>query len=219
MVITNSFIAYDKKTAEKYYIRDDKVNIFDNMHFYVGFSIDSNRYKINGDFKYKAEIVNNGEIKIYSSDALLPIANAFVPIIGIKFIDYFSIGAECGVYGFYQPIKIIGNISERLKIKNLFVDLMGYLPLATSGNTNKVEVIIGVGAGHMRIKEDGSLGAMGASDNYSKYGVRAKLGVGYNINNNWGIRGLIGYQKVGQIAGSYAIDSVKSINLDLIYLI
>ena len=64
------------------------------------------------------------------------------------------------------------------------IDFLGYLPLGCDGT---VEIIGGVGIGEyeMKVKEVGY-----GSNKEESLGYRLNVGLQYNINENWGIRGM-----------------------------
>jgi opacity protein-like surface antigen len=179
-------------------------NVIDNARFYFGAGVGYNKYNLSGDFKGKIEGSNKGSVKSKTGDVL-------VPVLGIRFQENY--GAEFG-YAFHNKLQFDGVKSGNLRIRNAFVDLMGYMPMAT-----QIDLIGGLGIGQMGIKEKSSLGAIGAGSSYNKFGLRAKIGAQYAVDNNLGVRGLVGYQRVGNSNGKHAIKSMQSANVDVIYLI
>lgn len=186
-------------------------DIIENRHFYFGAGFGYNFYALNNEFKYKLARSNKGSMKRHA-------LGNFGPVVGIKFQDKYGFGAELG-YNFYQSLSILGTKKGKLLIRNTFLDFMNYIPLATEIDDIKVEILAGFGVGHMFMKENGSIGLMGNRNCYRKYGLRGKLGMQYNINKFWAVRGLMVYQRVGPRSGLYAINSAKSVNLDFIYII
>lgn len=202
LIITNTAHARLKRT---------RMDIVENMHFYVGAGVGYSFYSLNNEFEYRVEFPNKGSVERNGVEI-------FGPVVGIKFQDRYGFGAEVG-YSFHESLNIIGVQKGKLAIRNTFLDFMNYIPLATDIDDIKVEILVGFGLGHMFMKEYGSVGAVGQNDSYRKYGLRAKVGMQYNIDNHWSVRSLIAYQKVGPRSNLYAIDSVKSVSLDVIYTI
>ncbi len=188
-----------------------RIDIVDNMHFYVGGGVGYSFYNLNNEFEYKVEFSNKGSIERHSVEI-------FGPIIGIKFQDRYGFGAELG-YSFHEPLNIKGSNKGKLTIRNNFLDFMNYIPIATQVDKIKVEILAGFGIGHMAIREYGSVRAVGEDDSYKKYGLRGKAGMQYNIDSSWSIRGLAVYQRVGPRSGLNSINSVKSVSIDIIYVI
>ena len=180
-------------------------DVVDNARFYVGAGLGYNKYNLSNDFKNKIESSpNKGSVKSKTGDIL-------VPVLGVKFQENY--GAEFG-YAFHNKLEFDGVKSGNLRIRNSFVDLMGYMPMTT-----QIDLVGGLGIGRMTIKEKSSLGAIGTGSSYNKFGLRAKIGAQYSIDNNWGMRGLVGYQRVGDKSGKQAIKSMQSANVDVLYLI
>ena len=192
-------------------IMRDRVDIVENMHFYVGAGIGYSFYNLNNEFEYRAEFVNNGTVTRHS----LGLSG---PVVGVKFQSLYGFGLELG-YSISEPLDMYGNQNGELSIRNVFLDFMNYIPLAIDLDDVKFEILAGVGIGHMAMREHGSIGALGADDGYKKYGLRAKVGGQYNIDNHWSVRGLVSYQKVGPRSGLNGINSAKVVSLDVIYVI
>ena len=181
-------------------------DIVEGARFYVGAGVGYNHYGIQGDFKKIIEnTVNKASVKVNSADFL-------VPLLGVKFKDNF--GAEFG-YAFHNKLKVSGTNSGDVKIRNAFVDIMGYMPL----DSCPVDLLGGLGIGRMVMSSSGSAVQTAMGGNYNKFGLRAKFGAQYNVDNNWGLRGLIGYQQVGHKDNHHAIKNSQFANVDVVYLI
>lgn len=179
--------------------------VLDNARFYVGAGLGYNKYNLSKDFKNKIEnSTNNGSVKNKSADVL-------IPILGVKFQENY--GAEFG-YAYHGKLKFDGVKSGNLRVTNSFIDAMGYMPVA-----NQVDLIGGLGIGRATLKEKSSLSAMGNGTGYSKFGFRVKFGTQYAIDNNWMVRGLVGYQRVGDKSGKQSIKSIQYAHVDFGYLI
>ncbi len=180
-------------------------NAADAVRYYAGVGVGYNKYSLSNDFKSKIESsTNKGSVKKKSADML-------IPILGVKFHENY--GAEFG-YAFHNKLKFDGVKSGSLRIRNSFVDVMGYMPVAS-----QVELLGGLGVGRASLKEKSSLVAMGGGSSYSKFGLRAKIGAQYAFDSNWNVRGLVGYQRVGDKSGKQSIKSIQSANVDVTYLI
>lgn len=180
-------------------------NVLDNARFYVGAGVGYNKYVLSNDYKNRVESsTNKGSVKKKS-------ANVLLPVLGVKFQENY--GAEFG-YAFHNKLEFDGNKSGNLRLRNSFVDLMGYMPMMT-----QVDLIGGLGIGRMTIKQKSSLNAIGNGTSYNKFGLRAKIGAQYAFDNNWNVRGLVGYQRVGDKDGKQSIKSMQSANVDVTYLI
>ncbi|MGD0466221.1 MAG: outer membrane beta-barrel protein [Gammaproteobacteria bacterium] len=178
----------------------------DGARFYVGAGVGYNHYGIHGDFKKVIEnSTNRASVKVNSADFL-------IPLLGVKFKDYF--GLEFG-YAFHNKLKVSGTNSGSLKIRNAFVDIMGYMPLDSS----PVDLLGGIGIGRMAMSGKGSAVQSAVGGDYNKFGVRAKFGAQYNVDNNWGVRGLIGYQQIGHKDSHHALKNSQFANVDVVYLI
>lgn len=160
-----------------------------NPKFYVGAGVDYAKYSIN---KTEGEVLSAGETVKSKGMGLL------VPVLGVKFHDNF--GVEFG-YSFNRKIKINGTTTasvkypEEYKVRNGYVDLMGYLPVM-----DQFDLIGGVGIGRLMVKKgqnvDGNNGS-GTIDVKNKFGWRVKAGAQYNITSNVGVRALVTYQNTG----------------------
>lgn len=178
--------------------------IIDGARMYVGAGVGYNRYGIHGDFKKIVE-GTKGSVKTKSADLLLP-------ILGVKFKDNF--GLEFG-YAFHKKLNVTGGNSGNLKIRNATLDIMGYMPIGASG----VDLIGGLGIGRMSMNSDDTGVKAATGGNYNKFGLRAKFGGQYSIDNNWGVRAMVGYQQVGQKNNKHAIRNAQFANIDVTYLI
>ncbi len=186
----------------------DVSDIVDGARFYVGAGIGSNHYGLHGDFKKTIENnVNKASAKVNSADLL-------VPLLGVKFKDNF--GLEFG-YAFHNKLKVSGTNSGSVRIRNAFIDIMGYMSLFDS--SSQVDLIGGLGLGRMAMVGKGSAVEAAMGGNYNKFGFRAKFGAQYNVDNNWGIRGLVGYQQIGHKDNHHALKNSQFVNLDVVYLI
>ena len=180
-------------------------DIVEGARVYVGAGVGYNHYSLAGDFKNVINGNNKGSVKSKSADALLP-------IVGVKFRDNF--GLEFG-YAFHNKLKISGKNSASVKIRNAFVDIMGYMPMAS-----QIDLVGGLGFGRVVITGDNSTAALAmGGTSYNKFGLRAKIGAQYNINDHIGVRGLVGYQQIGNKDCKRAIKNMQSANIDVMYLI
>lgn len=115
-------------------------------------------------------------------------ANVFV---GARFNQYF--GAELG-YGFIAKTKGNAtdsdgnNASVTNKATNIYVDALGYLPVAT-----KVDLIGAVGVG--RLANKGTIYSSKAESKYNKVGARVGVGAQYNVTDNVAARAMVRYQQ------------------------
>jgi opacity protein-like surface antigen len=181
--------------------------IIDGARAYVGAGVGYNHYGIHGEFKKIVENNYKGSVKTSS-------ANLLLPLLGVKFKDNF--GIEFG-YQFHNKLKISGNNSGNLRIRNAFVDIMGYMPVGTSN----FDLLGGLGIGRMNMAGKGASGkaALGG-DEYDKFGLRIKLGGQYSFDNSsWSVRGLVGHQQVGSKNNKRAIRNMQFAGVDVVYLI
>ena len=182
-------------------------NLFGTASVYVGAGLGYNKYLISKDLSSIIQSPpNQGKIKSTS-------CNLLVPLIGIQIDNKY--GLEAG-YSIHNKLNFSGANSGSLRIRNYFVDLMGYVPLPIQAYP--IDLIAGAGIGRMNIKEKSSLGVI-QGGSYNKFGFRVKGGAQYIIDSNFSVRGLVAYQRVGDRGIKHAIKTMRSINLDLIYLI
>jgi len=117
-----------------------------------------------------------------------PGVNVFL---GARFNE--NLGAEVG-FGFITKTKgtAQGNRQATNKISNLYADALGFMPVSS-----KVDLIGSVGLGRMKSKADvaGATFTNKALLNKAKVGVRVGAGAQYNVNENWGTRAMVRYQK------------------------
>lgn len=158
-----------------------------NPKFYVGAGVDYAKYSIN---KTAGEVISANETVKSKGMGLL------VPVLGVKFHDNF--GVEFG-YSFNKKIKINGTTAgvkypEEYKVRNGYLDLMGYLPVM-----DQLDLIGGVGIGRLMVKKGQNVDINGGSntDVKNKFGWRVKAGAQYNVTSNVGVRALVTYQNTG----------------------
>lgn len=182
-------------------------SIIDNAKVYIGAGVGYNQYGLHGNFKKIIENdTNKGSIKTSSPDVLLP-------LIGVKLKDNF--GLEFG-YAFHKKLNVSGNRGGSLRIRNAFLDLMGYMPVSAYSN---FDLIGGLGIGRMAMAGKGAAASQAINADYNKFGFRAKFGTQYNFDDNWGVRGLVGYQQIGRKDNNYALKNSQFVNIDVLYLI
>lgn len=156
-----------------------------NPKFYVGAGVDYAKYSIN---KTEGEVLRAGDTVKSKGMGLL------VPVLGVKFHDNF--GVEFG-YSFNKKIKINGTTAgikypEEYKVRNGYVDLMGYLPVM-----DQFDLIGGVGIGRLMVKKGQNADVNRNIDVKNKFGWRVKAGAQYNFTSNVGVRALVTYQNTG----------------------
>ena len=117
-----------------------------------------------------------------------PGVNVFL---GARFNE--NLGAEVG-FGFITKAKGTAQSNRQAtnKVSNLYADALGFMPVSS-----KVDLIGAVGLGRMKSKADvaGATFANKALLNKAKVGVRVGAGAQYNVNENWGTRAMVRYQK------------------------
>lgn len=181
------------------------INFLDRARLYVGLGFGYNKYNLSKAFKSAIELpTNRGSIKGRGADLL-------VPVLGIKFPENY--GVEFG-YQYQSKLKFKGVTPGNLRLRNAYVDSMGYMPIS-----NRVDLIGGLGIGCASIKENSALQAMGNGGKYRKLGFRAKIGAQYYLSSNCSYRGILGYQRIGDHSGKQSIKSVQYLHLDFTYLI
>lgn len=206
------------------------------MNFYVGVGTDYNNYKINDNEVKDNEFVIKKKNKGFGIVA---------PIVGLNFNDYF--GIEAG-YSFNKKINFeahksgvalmnIGripagtdttlNFKMNTKVRNAYLDFMGYLPV------RDITLIGGVGVGRLMAKTDNIVSSISGAGIIEKNIIpvkiknknnwRIKAGVQLNVIDNINIRILGVYQKVknkirteGEDEDTF-IKNMKSIGLSLTY--
>lgn len=181
-------------------------NVLDNARLYVGAGLGYNKYNLSNDYKNRIENApNNGSVRKKAGNVLLP-------VVGIKFQENY--GVELG-YVFHNKLEFDARqTTHNLHLRNFFVDVMGYMPVKS-----QIDLVGGVGIGSINIKEKSSVNAIGNGSKYTKFGLRAKIGAQYAFDNNWNVRALVGYQKVGNQDGKQSIKSIQSGSVDFTYLI
>jgi opacity protein-like surface antigen len=179
----------------------------EQSNFYVGAGVGYNRYGLSSAYTDKINAPpNKGKSKTRGSHVLMP-------LIGIKYQENY--GAEVG-YTTQNKLSFDGNSGGHLRIRNCFLDLMGYMPLESK---MPIDLVGGLGIGHMKIKEKSTINAVGNGGSYTKFGFRVKFGAEYLMDKNWSLRGLLAYQRVGHNDGKHAIKNMQTASLDVIYLI
>ena len=209
------------------------------MNFYVGVGTDYNYYKI--DDEELRDTLSDNDFIFKKTNKGLGIAT---PVIGLNFNDYF--GIETG-YSFNKKIHFeahksgvalinIGripagtdttvNFKMKTKVRNAYLDLMGYLPV------RDITLIGGVGVGRLMAKTDNvvsSISGAGIIEKNitpvkvkNKNNWRIKAGIQLNVIDNLNMRILGVYQKVKNkiiIEGEKDtfIKNMKSIGLSLTY--
>ncbi len=166
---------------------------FGDVKFYAGAGLDYNTYRISQAAKEQFNVSNK--------------ANGMglaVPVIGLKFHENF--GLEMG-YSFNKKFKFEGQstsgVNQRkdttnFKVKNMYVDLMGFMPLIDS-----FDLIGGIGLGRLTTKSDNIDVTIGANKGTlpltvkNKTSWRVKLGTQYNCTANLAFRALATYQNAG----------------------
>ena len=176
----------------------------DDMKYYVGGDLGYNKL---GYFSEVKDYVSglNGTIKSKVPSAGL--------VAGIKFHENF--GAEVG-YTFFKKAKAEGaNYDANLKLNNLHLDLLGYMPI------DKGFDLVGlVGVGRMNLKERGELnGNTVLDEKQNKIGFRLGAGAQYNIDEHFATRLMVKYQKVGGKDNKKFVKHVTSLGLGLTYTI
>jgi hypothetical protein len=132
----------------------------------------------------------------------------WAPVLGAKFCDTF--GLEAG-YSFNKTF--IREANRLLKVNNGYVDVMGFMPIL-----NQIDAIAGLGIGRLMVKKKTAMPV----EIKNKFNWRAKLGLEYSINNNFGLRALFTYQNVqNKIKDSTSEDTLiknmKSFGLSAIW--
>lgn len=164
---------------------------FGDVKFYAGAGLDYNTYRISQAAKSDFDVRNT--------------ANGMglaVPVIGLKFHENF--GLEMG-YSFNKKFKFEGGTgaadnkhTTNFKVKNMYVDLMGFMPLIDS-----FDLIGGIGLGRLTTKSDHLDVINGANKGTlpltvkNKTSWRVKLGTQYNCTANLAFRALATYQNAG----------------------
>ena len=109
-----------------------------DMKFYAGAGLDYAKFGVNKD------AIESGETVKSKGMGLL------IPIFGVKIHENF--GLEAG-YSFNKKIKINGTVAangpypEEYKVKNFYLDAMGFMPVM-----DQVELLGGLGIGKVMLK-------------------------------------------------------------------
>lgn len=183
------------------------IDIKATANFYFGASIGHNKYLVSNNF---TSALQNRQSTCKSSSL-----NLLTPIVGMQFNDKYGIEFS---YGIYNDLKFSGTRVGNLEIRNYFLDVTGSIP-APGSLGEEIDFIGGIGFGRMHLKENGNLQAMGNGSSYNKFGFRVKAGVQYPLDQSWNIRGLFAYQRVGDLDGKSSIKTMRSLNLDLLYIV
>jgi opacity protein-like surface antigen len=167
-------------------------NVCDHIQSYIGGDLSYSKYRYTSDFKDAA----GGGLRTKTPGLGI--------IGGIRYDENF--GAEVG-YTIFREIKNNApRVNNKLKSRNTHLDLLGYVPIAT-----QVELVGSVGLGHMR-----TLGKL------SRTGVRLGAGAQYNLDNNWSLRAMARYQKIGSKTKDSNLGLFKNIssaNFSVSYLL
>jgi opacity protein-like surface antigen len=166
-----------------------------DVNFYAGAGLNYNNYSLGDIIK---------EFKSHKSNGM----GLVVPVLGVKFHENF--GLEFG-YTFNKKFKLQGNITRNaarigmnnsfdVKVKSAYIDFLVFMPLG-----EQFELIGGVGIGNLKAKPSklnltpSIAGTTGTGNviTKSKTGCRVKIGTQYNFTNNFAIRALATYQRVG----------------------
>ncbi len=136
-----------------------------------------------------------------------------------------NLGAEVGYAQlgksnktFQKGTTALSNGTMNVKMHNIYVDALGYLPVA-----DEVDVIGAVGVGRLTTKTQlkaangtslpiTTLANVQANDAKSKAGIRLGLGAQYKFDTNIGVRAMVRHQK-----GNKVVKNVNSANVGLFY--
>lgn len=148
-------------------------------------------------------------IKYSSNNASTNSSGISIPVLGIKFCDNFVL--EAG-YSFNKKLKMR---NRSLKINNSYLDVIGFMPIV-----KQVDLIAGFGVGRLMVKNGANIPKNFKIKN--KFNWRVKFGVQYNININFGVRGLFAYQNVQNTIKNHEkehkfIKNMKSLGVSTIW--
>ncbi|MBQ8436467.1 MAG: porin family protein [Alphaproteobacteria bacterium] len=118
--------------------------------------------------------------------------------VGTKISDYF--GLETSV----QTSAKTESYGIDLSYNSYGIDAFGYLPV-----NNNVELFASAGVGFYEFEAEG----YGYSLSEEETALRVGLGAQYNINDNWGIRGMLKHAFVD----SYSVDNITELSAGVRY--
>lgn len=137
---------------------------------YVGAGLSYNKLSYSQEAKNNA----NGNYKLKQKTPSVDL------LAGVKFNEY--VAAELG-YNFFKDIKMNNN-AIKVSINNLTLDVVGSANVA-----EKVNLLGSVGFGRASLKNTGV--------KKNKTGLRLGAGAEYKVDENWGARAMVRYQKLG----------------------
>ncbi len=163
-----------------------------DLKFYAGAGVDYNMYSFDSVLTNLVNVKSKG-------------IGFTAPVLGIKFHENF--GLEAG-YSFNKKVtfsnKADANIKKSLKVRNIYLDLVGFMPVA-----DQFDLLGGLGVGRLSGKADDGITA-------KKTSWRAKIGAQYNVVTNLALRAVFSYQNVDKNkVGS--LKNVKNIGLYGVY--
>ena len=151
-----------------------------DLKFYAGAGADYNMYSVDST-------------KLANVDKKSGIAFT-APIIGIKFHENFGIE---GGYNFNKKITI-KNSTDSFKIRNWYVDLVGFMPVA-----DQFDLLGGIGFGQLSSKY-----SVANSKSQTKTSWRAKIGAQYNVVTNLALRAVLSYQNADKVKLDSGVSNV-----------
>ena len=107
-----------------------------------------------------------------------------------------------------------------VKYSNFYADVLGYLPVC-----DQFEAIGSIGLGRSSVKSNVSGGDTGVVTSYTytektnKIGLRFGIGAQYKLDDNFAIRAMVKYQKVGKKSDVNLLKQNTSFNLGVTYTI
>lgn len=171
-----------------------------DMKFYAGAGLDYAKFGINKGYLHQGETAKSKGMGL------------LIPILGVKFNE--NLGLEAG-YSFNKKITIkeAGYEDETFKVRNFYLDAMGFMPVM-----DQVELIGGLGVGKVMLKKGKNIGTNEKLKN--SFGFRVKAGAQYNFTNNFGTRVLLTYQTAGskfKNSNEKIVKNMKSIGVAATY--
>lgn len=166
-------------------------NSLEDLKFYAGVGVDYNMYSIPSKVKERIDCKTKG-------------LGFTAPVLGVKFHE--SFGVEAG-YSFNKKMTSRKGPDVALKVRSMYLDLVGYMPVAEQFN-----LLGGLGIGKISAKGI----AVTESGKASKTSWRAKIGGQYEVLNNLALRAIFSYHKGKE--SKINIKNIKNIGLYAIYM-
>ena len=178
--------------------------------FYVGGELGYNRLGYYDVVKQNMEKDKGTINKSISSGNIL---------LGVKFNK--NVAAELG-YGLHSKIKVKydGDNSKNnfnLKTRNLYIDAIGSMPVASIDENFSVLGSVGLGQFSYQSQSASDLDNNQKSDTSHKTGVRLGIGAEYKFNEAVATRVMLRHQRVGKTENTEILKNVNSVSAGLTY--